>query len=659
MEDILQQYNLGLTKKSGVGLQITGEFEDRKTLERVLLNVKHTDYRPEERQAIIILTLLETSEPIKLFALANELDVTIATISNDLDKISEQLADYQIGLIRKRGYGVKVEGEEASKRGALSYLISQHVDEFDFITLLRENIEKKSKQQLDTISSRLLGLVDQDKLKTIEKSVEDIRSELSYELADSSYIGLVVHLALAIERLQHGENIQFDSNYLHDLQEKKEYQIARKIIIDLEKSFQMTIPEDEIGYITMHLMGAKLRYDHDYQLEDSSIEVAYKAKELTKFVGNQLNKDLTISSSLLNDLVAHLKPTIYRLKQRMNIKNPLLSEIRNDYQELFDILELGVKEVFPNTEFPKEEIGYLVMHFASSLLAAEDNMDINALVICSSGIGTSRMLASRLNQQIPEIKQVSNKSLFELDNINLSNYNLIVSTIPLEDMNNEYILASPILTKAEVHKIKRCVRRLKISKHATPIQEQVSKSQSHEEQSSDSIVTRFQSMQHYSKVTLDLLLGLKVYHINNKLTNKEILNFACEQLVKNQVIENSKEVLKQLIEREKSGGLGIPNTSLALYHTRSDAVRKPTFTMYTLDYPIKIRSMDDKEISVDSILLMLAPENVPEESLELLSYISGLIIRDEKSISTFQSKDENKITQFLSHHLNEFVSQKV
>ncbi|WP_226037258.1 BglG family transcription antiterminator [Aquibacillus saliphilus] len=656
VEDLLKQYNLRISKKSGVGIHITGDTADKELLERALFNVQHTDYTPEERHAIITSTLLESNQPIKLFTLANELHVTIATISNDLDKIGEKLTDYQLELIRKRGYGVKVEGKEENKRAALSYLISQHMDEFDFISLLRENIEKKSNQQLDTISNRLLGLVDRSKLLTIEKSVERLRSELPYELADSGYIGLVVHLALAIERLQHGENIQFDSNYLHDIEDTNEYEIAEKMIKDLEKAFQMKIPDDEIGYITMHLMGAKIRYDHDYLLEESSLDIAYKAKELISFISNQFDEELTNNSRLLSDLVAHLKPTIYRLKKQMNIKNPLLKEIKEDYQDLFTIIDLGVKEVFTDTDFPDEEIGYLVLHFASALLTVEDNLEVNALVVCSSGIGTSKMLASRLNHQIPEVTQVTTKSLFELEKMDLSDYNLIISTIPLRDMTNEYILASPILTQSEIHKIKRYVRRLKVSKGAG--QKPVAKKD--EVKSRENILNRLQMMQRYSKVTLDLLLGLRVYQLKGKKSIEQVLESASAKLKEEQVIEDNESVVEDLIKRQQLGGLGIPNTSLALYHTRNESIRRPIFSIYALDHAITVGSMDNnKKIDVDSVLLMLAPSSATEESLDILSYISGLIISGQESISVFQSKDESRINQFLSHQLNEYINQKL
>src|SRR5699024_9775236 len=162
----------------------------------------------------------------------------------------------------------------------------------------------------------------------------------------------------------------------------------------------------------------------DYLIEDSNIDVAYKAKKLIHYVSIHLNRDLTTysHSRLLNDLVAHLKPTIYRLEQDMGIKNPMIEEIKRDYPELFELIQDGVSYMFPVIDFPDEEIGYLGLHFGSVLLQNESEISLKALVVCSSGIGTAKMLATKLKKQIPEIKQVENKSLFELEQTDLEAY---------------------------------------------------------------------------------------------------------------------------------------------------------------------------------------------------------------------------------------------
>lgn len=55
-------------------------------LEQIKSNGLH-EYSPAERQNIVLSHLLKSQEPIKLLTLAKLLNVTEATISNDLDKL--------------------------------------------------------------------------------------------------------------------------------------------------------------------------------------------------------------------------------------------------------------------------------------------------------------------------------------------------------------------------------------------------------------------------------------------------------------------------------------------------------------------------------------------------------------------------------------------
>ncbi len=650
IEQIILSYNLQLVKRSGVGIRIIGSLHNQQQLEMTLTTEATSDYTPDERQTIILLTLLETNEPVKLFTLSHELKVTAATISNDLDQLEEEVKAYHLQLIRKRGYGMKIEGYEGDKRSAISNLITKYINPFVYVSLLKDNIKNNAPLQLNTISNRLLDFVNPKKLTTIEKSVERAIVELPHELADSAYVGLIVHLALAIERLQKGGNITFDHVYKKQLEGTKEYEIARNMIQELRGSLSMDIPDDEIGYITMHLLGAKLRIDNNYLIEDSSINIAYKAKALINYVSMHLNMDLTDDKQLLNDLVAHLKPTIYRLKQGMNIKNPLLEDILRDYNNLFYVIQEGVHDVFPEMAFPDDEIGYLVLHFASILLYGEIDVDLKALVICSSGIGTSKMLATKLMQRIPEIKQVENKSMFELENSNINEYDVIVSTISLKDFEGKYIQVSPMLTITEAHRIKKAIRQKKLTytrPRSKPVKAQ------HTE-----FILQLEAIQNYSKAILDVLNSLQLTKIKEKRSLEFILRSACNDLVNRKLITNSNSVFEKLLKREHINGLGIPDTPLALFHARSKEVIKPCFTIQSLSSPITVRGMDGEDMETDTLMLMVAPEFTHQEVLEIVSFLSGLIIRDQESIQLFQSGNETQIKHFLSEQFHKHLQEK-
>ena len=104
----------------------------------------------------------------------------------------------------------------------------------------------------------------------------------------------------------------------------------------------------------------------------------------------------------MDGLVAHMDKALKRIRSGMSISNPIIREIEKDYKELFQIIKRSARLVFSEDYFPEDEIGYLVLYFAVSL----DNITkktFRILVVCSSGMGSSKMLASRLEREIPEI----------------------------------------------------------------------------------------------------------------------------------------------------------------------------------------------------------------------------------------------------------------
>ncbi|MFS0750708.1 BglG family transcription antiterminator [Oceanobacillus sp. 1P07AA] len=650
IEKVLEDYQLKLTKKTGSGISIQGSLESQNFLQQAIEELSAAELTEEERQVILLYTLLKFRDPVKLFHLATELNVTISMVSQDLNKLESQINSFGLSLIRKKGYGVRIEGDEARKRSVLSHLISRHIDPFQYVEKLKERIQENASKS-DTISERLLGLVDADKLDKIEEEIQRMRHQLPYDLADSGYIGLVVHLALAIERLQKGDTIHFDDGYKEQIKDKQEYKIAAEIIDHLEEAFSLSIPEDEIGYITMHLMGAKLRENQNYLLEESSMDIAYKAKELIRFVSNEMNIDVTNNNRFLNDLTTHLKPAVYRLKQQMNINNPMIDEIKKDYIELFEVIKKAIEHVFPNIAFPDEEIGYIVLHFAATFMQTDSQQDVKVLVICSSGIGTSKMLASKLKNTFPEISIANHQSLFDLNEETLAGYDVVVSTVALEDIDRSYVLISPLLTDEEARKIKVELRKSKIT---SPIKRQPQKTKNNQ----DDFVAKLYSMQLYSKVMLQLIDNFSVTALAKENDKLSYLRLIGKDMVQTAVVTHSDGILEKLIEREQLGGLGIPSSQLALFHTRSELVQGPCFRVYELEQPIYLQGMDNNPMRVKRILLMLAPQSAGSEVLSILSFISSLFIQQEGNIQIFEDGTEKDIHQFLANEFQIFMNEK-
>ena len=80
---------------------------------------------------------------------------------------------------------------------------------------------------------------------------------------------------------------------------------------------------------------------------------------------------------------------------------------------------------------------------------------ISVLVVCSTGIGSSKMLRSRLEREFSEIDVKKIISLHKLHDEKLVQYDFIISTVPLDLDESKYLCVSPLLNEEEKEKVRK------------------------------------------------------------------------------------------------------------------------------------------------------------------------------------------------------------
>lgn len=645
-ETLFRQFGLSLKKIAGIGIIVSGDESQKRKLRSLLLNLEHKEYTEEERQLILMSQLLQSSEPIKQSVLASELDVTIARVGQDLDKIEEILSYFNLLLIRRRGFGVLIKGTEVAKRRVMSSFIQKYTDEKQLLSLIRSQINDRTNHYLKEINGRLLGLVDKEKLITVQSVITQCMNDDDFHIADRAYIGLVIHLTLAMERVMKGELVFFDNQFTKELTNTKEFAIASKILAELETATQLHFPYEETSYIAMHLMGAKAMYEQEsFLIEDTDLN--YKVLKLIELISNEIGTDLTKEESFYNGLITHLKPAVYRLEKKMGIQNPLLSSIKKEYSDLFSVVKSNTEQIFSHFHIPDEEIGYLVMHFASALLMKKTPPILNALVVCTSGIGTSKILAARILQEFPEVKKVKNISAFNITDNHLLEYDLILSTVPLDLREKRYFLIDPFLADKDSKEIKAFVKKLILSK-------MILKKKTEEENSD--FLENVKKMSRYSDTVSSILENFMIIDVEEAKNKEQLIQYVSASLENKGLINNAEQLSIDLIQREQKGGLGIPGTGIALLHTRSVAATSPSFTIFRVKKPIRILGMDNVQMQLTSALVMVSQSEPEQEVLETLSHISSLVVQD-KSTEILEYSGDGVVFNFLSRELQQFLGE--
>ena len=153
-----------------------------------------------------------------------------------------------------------------------------------------------------------MDFVDKDIIQKVEKAITTVVERENYNLSINAFSGLVVHLTLAIQRLLKGEIIKIDTKFLTELKKKKEFDLAFKISEEIAKVFDIVVPEEESGFITMHLLGARNNYQEGTINNYDNFALIKIAKKIIAIAQEESGIFIAKKSKLLIGLVKHLGP---------------------------------------------------------------------------------------------------------------------------------------------------------------------------------------------------------------------------------------------------------------------------------------------------------------------------------------------------------------
>lgn len=467
-EKWLNKNGFELQSKSGKGIKLSGDDSEKERLINLISDkVPEVINMPRERQKMLLAELLQMKEPVKLYYYTSKFGVSISTLSNDLDKVEIWLNKYNLSLIRKAGLGVYVSGDEKDFRRAMISLLYENLTEEELMMIIKNtvpSIQTKESIAQASVRNRLLDLIDRDSIAKIENVLLGLEKTLPYKLVESAKIALMVHLALVIQRIKNNEKISIDPTLLEQLKELYEYSVATNIVNAASKQFNIEIPEDEIGYITMHLNGARVYNSTLNEIKKSENSDLYDiANEMVGIAEKEFSVKFAEREKLLNDLVCHLDPALKRLQMGMDIRNPLLKKLKKLFPDAYKISSRAA-DVLRNRlsiVVPESEIGFLAMHFGAAIEKnkVETKKNIRIIVACPSGIGTSRLLSARLQKEFKELEIVDILSTYEIsiDHIKDKNIDFIVSTVPIQNCTVKNICVNPLLLEDDKFYIEQVI----------------------------------------------------------------------------------------------------------------------------------------------------------------------------------------------------------
>lgn len=622
IESFLSTFDIDLERVTKKGIQLKTTEMALNSLKHALLHENTIDLSQEEQKVIILYALIQTNTPIKQYVLAQEIGVSNQTMTKLLDDLDTELDQYQLTLQKKRGEGIQLHGAESKKRELLSQLMVNNLNSTSVYSVIENHFVYQS------INQSQLAMVDMDKIFQIERILMDHLGQLPYSLTESSYLTLTVHIVLSIERMLNNQYVALNDDIYNSVKDSFEHEVAQALALHLEHIYGVQFNQAEVTFITIHLRGAK-RKESAEVFKDSKDES--KIEKFIHSVSHFSQQSFKDFKTLSEGLKLHIIPAINRLNANIETYNPLTEMIQHKYPRLFESVHRALLQTWPNFNFPDSEIAFIVLHFGGAL-QNQNSAFYNVLVVCSSGIGTSRLLATRLQQTFSDIQKTTQASVGDLNDIDATQFDAIISTVDL-DIALPYITVNPLLPDADVNHVSAFLN----THHKQP------KIQTYETNNSN--ILNPEEKLTYIRKGLEIIDSVNVDYTS--VTNWT--TYLTNTLLEHQIITEGQsfaELIKQHMDHQ---GFVLAPYPIAIPHLKSEIIKKPFILITILNEPILLNSNQNDNLSVRYLLSMFVP---PDDTMaQLVSDISGKLVEHLDNIDGFMEQPEQLQTLLKQSYL--------
>ena len=616
-------------RKRSVGLFLD-EPDDRRRELLTLLDATGTDIPSADdrhnRQRQLLHALLFAREPVKSLTFMDQFGISEGTLTSDLNQIEKWFDKYHLRLVRRQGLGIFLTGSETARRQA----VTSHLK------------DQKAIPEAEISES----ITD-----SVAQIVSDGARTLHLNLSDNGYLRLNIYLSYSVCRIRQGEYITSEEAAFEDLTMEPEFAVAEYLMQKLRQTFRLPIIESETRYLAIFLTGIRIWSADQRDLTSKrDFDVHQITLALIQNVSDILDIDFGSDPQLARELGMHIQPAIGRIRAGIPIENPLLEEIQNRYDEVYQACTAGciaLSTSYGLPSFPPSEVGFISIYFSMALdRRAKLARRISVIIVCPTGIGSSRLLAENLHKAYPDLDIHGTTSAFHIEPEELAQngIDLIISTVRL-DTTYRYIYVSPLLNRQD--------RMLLDSKFQLILSQKNDRRPRAEKKVPVTSFTR-KDIHFVSRTGAEieyLLDHIRIGRAPVLQKRQEILAYAASLFSDTPEMESHfYEIMKK---RDQIADTYMKPFHALLLHGKSPDITHPCFGYVHLEPPI----YENARIILGAIVTFI-PENDPDQvSAPIVSEIIGALMEQPELLKALREDDDERFTPLLETSLMKFYKE--
>ncbi len=643
IERWMEENDFHMIRKPRVGIYL----EESKANRSLILELVEADatkastMEKEERICRIEHEILSAEEPIKYFYLTSKFQISEGTLIGDLEEVAKWFSNYGLTLVKRKGLGVYWAGNEQDYRQAVVALMVAELVYEDSHPAINPK-ERRTGLPLFLYYSKELLTMSKDLIRSVEQSLKTRYTENSAKRI--SFLLLVT-----MQRIRNGYVVEELVEDVEVLMRYPEYQAATWIASAIEGKMEISVSPEEIGFLTMQLLSAKVwKPQVNDKYESENIRNRQLVIHMILKVEQLLDMEFLDDRMLIDGLCNHIGPALSRMKMNVHIENNNVDMLKKNYLHIFEAVKTASKilkaEIGGNT-ICDEELGFLALHFCAA--AEKKNAQsgkICVLIACPNGIGTSHMLAVHIQKAFPEIRvrKVISTSDITMDFLIREGVDLIVSTSNL-DIDFPHVCVNPVLLENDRILIRNAIRDLKKTRGVSIRKSNVRRRIRSKE------IEYFVSL---GEEILQVIENIKISRVEFVESREELVEVSSHLFARNS--EKAKQIEKDIQGREKLASTYISTFQMVFLHCKTKAIDHCRFGYVSLKKPLV-----EREGVILGAIVMLVPERGNNSNLckEVMSEVSGSLAENDTLVEYLIAKERNKVSFELEKSLGNYYQR--
>ena len=414
-------------------------------IEDIVENIKEKEYFLSENERVNILSyeiFLSKNEFILQY-FTEKYNLSKTTVRYSLKELNKIISEYGLVIDMNNNRGYKIIGSEINIR---KYIIN----------ILREYIKntKEKKIEYDPLKKIIQKFYKKSRIEKSKNTINKILDYTGKTISDEAFETLQLFLFISVIRNKNGHEIEEDVENEIFLSKTMEFSKIREILEKIEN-----IKEKDVHYFVDFFLGS-YSYNLEYSYFLNWILIESLIDQFIKLLSDKLKVNLTEDKILRKELLNHIKPAIYRMKNKFKLTESILSEVKKQYMELFIKTKSSLKIIsdFIDLSFDEDEAAFITVMIQRAIMRNNPSTllkkDPNILIVCGLGYSSSRFLYENINNRF-QVNIIDIIPFNQLENYNyLKKADIIISTLDFKLDGMDVITVNAVMNEKDILKLK-------------------------------------------------------------------------------------------------------------------------------------------------------------------------------------------------------------